>query len=175
MAQQLLARASWGTCEGAFVLRLTGPIRYPVAPALRAFLDEALTRTREHTVLLDLRGVESLDSTCLGLLARVGRSSLEALHRHAIIVCPDNDVATTLRSAAFDTLFAMTSVFPFDATPVLTEEVPLQPPAPGEGDELGPVVLEAHRALGSLSEENRRTYRDVIATLEAELRRGAPH
>ena len=42
MAQQLLARASWGTCEGALVLRLSGPIRYSVAPALRTFLDEAL-------------------------------------------------------------------------------------------------------------------------------------
>jgi anti-anti-sigma factor len=168
-------RAWWGTCERTAILQLAGPFRHVGARALRTFVDEVFGKQDCDTVLIDLRAVNHIDSTGLGLLARIGRCALEARHRRAVIVCPHNDVATTLRSAAFDTLFVMTDVFPFDEPPVLTE-VPLKPDAPQNADpNCGRVILEAHQDLASLSEENRRAYAELIASLEAELRRSQRH
>lgn len=171
MAELSSARARWGKCERTAVLQLAGPIRHVAARALRTFVDDVLAREECDTVLIDLRGVEQIDSTGLGLLARIGRCALEARHRRAVIVCPANDVATTLRSAAFDTLFVMTEGFPFDEPAALTE-VPLRSALQEANDPAsGRVILEAHRELASLGEENCRAYQDVIASLEAELRR----
>jgi hypothetical protein len=76
---------------------------------------------------------------------------------------------TCLRSAAFDTLFIMSEYWPFEREPHLSE-VPL------EGKELlpdvtGRVMLEAHRDLVAMSEENRLAFSGVVAALEADLNR----
>jgi anti-anti-sigma factor len=157
-----------GRCDGTLVLRLSGPIRYGAALALRGCVDELLAGEDHGGLLIDLRDVDAIDSTGMGLLARVGRTSLQRRGRRAVIACPDNDVATTLRSAAFDELFVMLDAYPFDDDDGTFTEVPLD--GLGEGpSELGWIILDAHRDLSSVSERNREAYADVIAALEADL------
>ncbi len=170
--------AYYGHVDGTLVLRLCGPIRFVACQALRGFVDGL--RTSEEDVLIDLRDVQTIDSTGMGLLARIGRSSLEGRGRRAAIACPCNDIATTLRSAAFDTLFVMLDAYPFDEHDAGFTEMPLGAGAPDGGSDaqltLGRVILDAHRDLASMSEHNVEVYRDVITALEAELRatRGSP-
>jgi anti-anti-sigma factor len=160
------ARASFGHVQGVSVLRLAGQIRFVTARALRHFVDDFIAHDDGDGMLIDLRAVELLDSTALGLLARIGRDSLTRRGRRAVIVCPDNDVAICLRSAAFDELFVILDEYPYvDTTPLV--DVPLD--APDGEPELGRVILDAHRDLARLSERNLDVYRDVIAALEAEL------
>jgi anti-anti-sigma factor len=136
---------------------------------LRRFVDDIVAQDDGVGVTIDLRDVDTIDSTGLGLLARVGRLSLQKRGRRAVIVCPDNDVATCLRSAAFDELFVMLDEYPYvDGAPFT--EIPLGPPDGSQGEpELGRVILDAHRELARISEHNLDAYRDVIAALEAEL------
>jgi anti-anti-sigma factor len=163
-------QAYCGHVEGTLVLRLSGPIRFMTAQALRQFVDGIVAR-EDGSVLLDLRGVEAIDSTGMGLLARVGRSALRGHGRRAAIACPENDIATTLRSAAFDQLFVMLDAYPFDEHDESLSEVPLEPLAAEDADlGLGRIILDAHRDLASVSEKNLEVYRDVIAALEADLR-----
>lgn len=170
MRDASMPRASFGHCENTAVLSLKGQIRHISAGALRAFVDEVVSADASDTVLIDLRGVEFIDSTGLGLLARIGRSTLQLHGRRAVIVCPNNDVATTLHSAAFDKLFVMSESYPFDEPADLTT-VPLQPPDDTEAQRTqGRVILEAHQDLSALCEQNREAFKDVIAALETELR-----
>jgi anti-anti-sigma factor len=159
------------------VLRLVGPIRFTSARALRRFVDDVVAHDGDGDfgVALDLRGVEMIDSTGLGLLARVGRFSLEQAGRRAVIVCPDNDVATCLRSAAFDQLFLMLDEYPYRHDGPFTE-IALEPSDCGAGaePEIGRILLDAHRDLACISERNLEVYRDVIAALEADLGSKAP-
>ncbi len=174
-----LPKVGFGHVDHTAVLTFQGQIRHVAAGALRSFVDEVVAADEADTVVIDLSGVEFLDSTGMGLLARIGRHSLEDHGRRAVIVCPDNDVAITLRSACFDKLFVMTEYFPFEH-PAQLFDVPLSPPL-GEGAETaqGRVILEAHQDLSSLGEQNREAFKDVIAALEADLERksaaaGAP-
>jgi anti-anti-sigma factor len=162
------ARAFCGYLDESLVLALKGQLRYMTARALRAFLDSLLEQDGTETVIIDLRELESIDSTGMGLLARIGRTTLTH-GRRSVIVCPAHDVMTCLRSAAFDTLFIMSEYWPFEREPHLSE-VPL------EGKELlpdvtGRVMLEAHRDLVAMSEENRLAFSGVVAALEADLNR----
>jgi anti-anti-sigma factor len=166
-------RAYYGHVDGTFVLKLAGPIRFVAAQALRVVVDGLIAGERAG-VLIDLRSVDVIDSTGMGLLARVGRSSIQH-GRRASIACADNDVAITLRSAAFDELFVMLEGYPFDDEGATLAEVPLDAP-PGTSAELGlgRVILDAHRDLAGVSERNRAAYRDVIAALEADLLAAQP-
>jgi hypothetical protein len=109
-----------------------------------------------------------IDSTGLGLLARIGRVTLERCGRRAIIVCADEDILTCLYATAFDTLFVLVDKYPFEPEPVL-DEVVLETKADPTGRAMGRLVLDAHRDLASLSGGNRKVFGEVVDALEAEL------
>ena len=170
MVNPTTAHASYGLVDGTSVLRLTGPIRFVVAQELKRFVDDVLAREDGDGITIDLRAVDVIDSTGLGLIARIGSASLRRRGRRAVLVCPDNDVAVCLRSAAFDELFVMLDEYPYDED-VHLSEISLGPPPGGPAEpQLGRIILDAHRNLASISERNREAYRDVIAALEADLR-----
>lgn len=168
MASMQTPRAFFGRIEHSMVLALKGQVRYMTARALRGFVDDVLEQNGSDTVIIDLRELESIDSTGMGLLARLGRTTLEH-GRRSVIVCSVRDVMTCLRSAAFDRLFIIVDRWPFDQETVLAE-VPLENKE-HQPDLMGKLILEAHRDLASLSDENQRTFAAVISALEAELER----
>ncbi len=169
MATMRAPRVYFGRHDSSPVLVLKGHVRYMVVRALRSFIDGLLAEEQSDTLIIDLRELDAIDSTGMGLLVRLGRQTL-LRGRRAVIVCGVKDVITCLRSAAFDTLFLIVNEWPFDeeagVEEVALDSGELQP------DLLGRLMLEAHRDLASLSEENQRTFTGVISALSAEIERG---
>jgi anti-anti-sigma factor len=161
-------RAFFGHVERSPVLALKGHVRYMTVRALRGFVDELIASHDNDTMIIDLRELEAIDSTGMGLLARLGRSTLQH-GRRSVIVCAVQDVMTCLRSAAFDTLFIIVSEWPFEEeislSEVSLESKDLQP------DVMGRFILDAHRDLAAICEENQRAFAGVISALEADLER----
>jgi len=168
MTGETTPRVLFGRSDRAAVLRLEGPVRYTTSRALRAFVDDTLAGAPTELFVVDLRGTTFVDSTGLGLIARVGRLALARSGRRAVIVSPETDVMTVLRSAALDVLFVIVEEPPGDL-PAELAEVALGPLKGDADGSAGRVILEAHRDLSALSEKNHDAYRDVIAALEAEL------
>jgi anti-anti-sigma factor len=166
MATMQSPKAFLGHLEQSLVLVLKGQVRYMTARALRTFLDDLMAHEGNDAVIIDLRELEAIDSTGMGLLARLGRTTLEH-GRRSVIVCSVRDVMTCLRSAAFDTLFIIEEQWPFEQEATL-DEVPLESKDPLP-DAMGRVMLEAHRDLAALSEANRQAFTGVIVALESEL------
>lgn len=158
-------KVRYGKNPDAIAVALEGRVHYAFTARLRTLFDELAGRLHNETLLVDLRLLEAIDSTGMGLLARLGRASLRR-GRRGVIVCSNDDVSICLRSAAFDELFVFLGEWPFEESMPLGE-VPL-----GGGDwspeQLGKVMLEAHRDLASLSERNRQSFAAVISALEAE-------
>jgi anti-anti-sigma factor len=168
MATYSPTRAYYGHLDQSPVLALKGQLRYMEARVLRTFIDDLLLRDQDGAVVIDLRELEAIDSTGLGLLAHVGRVTL-ARGRRSVIVCPIRDIVTCLRSVAFDGMFSILDAWPFMAEANLAE-VPLEQrelPA----DVLARVMLEAHRDLAQVSPKNQRAFSGVISALEADLER----
>jgi anti-anti-sigma factor len=172
MATMQPPKAFYGYLDESLVLVLKGQVRYMTAKALRSFLDHLLAKEVTDTVLIDLRELDAIDSTGMGLLARLGRFTLEH-GRRAVIVCSVQDVVTCLQSAAFDSLFIMLEKWPFDEEAAVLE-VPLDA-RDLVPEIIGHIMLDAHRELVSLSDDNRRNFGAVVTALESELdRRSSP-
>src|SRR5512147_2204129 len=116
MATMQVPRAFYGRFDQSSIFVLKGHVRYLAVQALRPFIDQMLAQEPQDTLVIDLRELEAIDSTGMGLLARLGRSTLQR-GRRSVIVCSVHDVITCLRSAAFDRLFILTEQWPFDDEP----------------------------------------------------------
>lgn len=140
---------------------LEGLVRYTECRELKAFLERVVLPEMGETMVIDLRDVNGIDSTGLGLLALIGRYSLSHFSRRAVILCPEGAVAQTLRAMRFDKLFTVTESLD------VPEELPLeevQRQAPQEN--LANVMLEAHKELSSVDERNKARFTDVVEQLE---------
>ena len=168
MATMQAPRAFLGHQHHSLVLALKGEVRYMAVRTLRPFLDEFVSQAQDDTMIIDLRELEAIDSTGMGLLARLGRITLQH-GRRAVLVCSTEDVMLCLRSAAFDQLFIIEDHWPFDEEARM-REIPLEA-SDLEPDVMGRFILEAHRDLASLSESNQRTFGGVISALAADLKR----
>jgi|APLak6261674355_1056100.scaffolds.fasta_scaffold05473_2 anti-anti-sigma factor len=149
---------SWLCFEGA--------IRYTEARELKAFLQRVVLPEMGDTMVIDLRDVESVDSTGLGLLASIGRHSLAHFSRRAVILCPEGQVAQCLRAMQFDKLFTLTDKLE------VPRDLPLaavKNPAPQEA--LASVMLDAHKELSDVDERNKARFHDVVEVLEQSMRR----
>ncbi len=157
--------ARYAKDAGTWVLRLAGDVRHPLAPALNALLDQAFEDTALTHFVIDLSATEAIDSTCLGILARItNHLSGRGLGRPAII-SPNADVTTLLRVVCFDRLFHLVTESPVD--PQRLE--PVAALAVNEREMLT-LVLEAHRRLCAIDARTHAVFQDVVTALETEQR-----
>jgi ABC-type transporter Mla MlaB component len=166
--------AFYGRREETSVFALAGDVRYVVALALRKFVDDVLLRDGSSTRVVDLRKAVCVDSTGLGLLAHIGRTTIEQKGRRAVlVVAKDGPLGKMLRAVAFDVVFDLLDVYPLDdgleLQPVVLDGSPL---SPGRLDAAhAQVMVDAHEELMALSDENRQAFADVVAALKAGIRR----
>ncbi len=156
----------YGHHEQLSWLCFDGAIRYTEARELKAFLERVVLPEMGDTMVIDLRDVESVDSTGLGLLASIGRHSLSHFSRRAVILCPDNQVAQCLRAMQFDKLFTLTDKLE------PPRDLALEPVAAAPAQQnLASVMLDAHKELSDVDEQNRSRFSDVVEVLEREVAR----
>lgn len=157
---------------GLVVLKMSGEIRvvvegrYQLSSAFNQFLDQLFADLDFDDILIDLSEADMVDSTNLGLLARITRFTQSRFGRKATILCTNPDLSQILEAVCFDREF------------VLVKE---QRDVPGELVEIAGcsqsdvehtrTVLEAHKVLMALSPQNVEAFKEVVALLEKRLAR----
>jgi anti-anti-sigma regulatory factor len=151
------------------VLRYLGRAVYTMAPAIERFMEGLLPAEVEPGGLVfDLREARMLDSTNLGLMARLAaRVENGSDEPRCLIVATSEDVTDVLRSMGMDSLFRIVSADPIVDEPGPEEEIVLEPTGQHE---LMRTMLEAHRVLAQIDSKDRDGLRAVVEGLEAELR-----
>jgi anti-anti-sigma factor len=149
---------------GVHLLRFVGDIRHPMGPALERFLDRWLSEEPAGGLVIDFSETRIIDSTCLGLLARLAVGLRAQGRPKATVVSPLPDVTEVLRSMSFDRLFEIVGEMPVD----LPGGRPVPTPGARDSDALLATMLGAHRTLMALSERNRLEFKDVVEALERE-------
>jgi anti-anti-sigma factor len=94
-----------GDHDGIYVLKFTGDVRVTLCATMDAFLRALLSRDDFRSVLIDLSETEGIDSTSLGLLAKL---SLETQRRFELVptlVSTNPDITRILRTMGFDDIF----------------------------------------------------------------------
>jgi len=160
----------YGSHEGVQVLRFLGHITYTLAPAVSRFVDRLFSGAPLTGFVIDLREALSVDSTSLGLLARIANRMRERGGRRVTIISDQEDINEILLNMGFDHVF---DIVGNSAAPI-GEAQPL-PIEPADQGILGRTVLEAHRTLMALNERNRSQFADVVSLLEQQGADGRPH
>ncbi len=148
--------------EGTFVLKFIGDVRLTLCAALDAYIEKIFSVLTFDAIIIDLTETDGIDSTSLGLLAKLSILSQQKVGFLPTLVSTQDDMNRLLQSMGFDHVFNIVS----EVTPTATELEDL----PGQvlSEELvKDKVLEAHRILMNLNEHNRTAFRDLVSALES--------
>ena len=148
------------------LLKLTGELRYPLGPSLNQAVNTLFAASELQGVVVDLQETDFIDSTCLGLLARVATQPSPTARDRAVIVSTHADINQLLKTMGFDQVFDLVLSPPPRA--VAADLTPAAEPAGATARVDQQVMLEAHRVLSEINEKNRQMFQDVIEQLETE-------
>lgn len=151
--------ADQGQC---YVLKFVGDIRYTMGCALDELLEQHLIEEDIENVFVDLSEATSIDSTSLGLLAKIANLMHNRNKHKVLLVAPNDDISQLLESIGFDEIFDICrKEYP---CPPASEQLQITDPAK---EQMAKTMLEAHNILSELNDKNRAMFKDVVGILKA--------
>lgn len=159
----LSGRILYAVHDGTYVIKFAGDVRVPLCASLEGFLDRMFSDGSLQAVLIDLTETVAIDSTALGLIAKIAVVLRQRMDKKPVILSTNPDVNRILGSMGFDRVFLILEKAP--APEGSLDELPFSEPSQ---QELTRHVIEAHRVLMSLNDRNKATFRDLVAALECE-------
>ncbi|MBA6411932.1 STAS domain-containing protein [Parahaliea sp. F7430] len=149
------------TQDGAYVIRMEGDVRLTLCTTIDEFMQRMFADPEFVSVWVDLCDTEGLDSTTLGMLAKLALEAYERFgFRPALYSCSPS-INRLLSSMGFQRLFDLHEELCGNTLGI--DEIPH---VEGSEQAVKDKVIEAHRVLMGLSEENRARFSDLMAALE---------
>ena len=149
---------------GIHGLKYVGNIRYTIGASLDKFIKTIFDGPKPKGFMVDLRETETIDSTNLGLLARIANLMKQCCASRVTLVSTNEDINRLLFSIGFDEVFDIVD----ETGHVMTDSHELGL-SEDTGPEMAQTVLDAHRTLMSISEDNKARFQDVIELFEQQL------
>ena len=151
---------------GTYVLKFVGDVRLNICLPLSVLSHEKIQALHLTEMLVDLTDAICIDSTALGLLAKIAQEMKKEVGCKPTIICTKDAIHQILLQMGFDEVFT-----------ILTEHLHC-----GEGLKEFTEQLEshsagcylslcAHKVLMELNEENKVRFQSVVDELERDLRR----
>ena len=148
-------------CRGAYMLKLVGDVRVNLCAAIDDYLRGMFDDPEFDNVVIDVCDAEGIDSTTLGQLAKLSLQLKRRCGFYPVVYSSNPGISRLLRSMAFDRIFDIRDESCAD--PEAVRELPGLAADPAAAREK---VIEAHRTLMNLSEENREKFQDLVSVLE---------
>ncbi|MFA7555510.1 MAG: STAS domain-containing protein [Spongiibacteraceae bacterium] len=148
--------------HGTFVIKMVGDVRLTLCTTIDDYFDEIFSSPEFTGVVIDLSEAEGIDSTSLGLLAKLAIQAKKRYQLIPIIVSPNPCITRLLDSMGFDKVFAIRDKIEQVASGALGE----LPVKCADEDCVRSKIIEAHRVLMALNEKNRQTFSSLVSTLE---------
>jgi len=143
-------------------LRLAGRLTFTAAGPLNRFLD-GLAKGSMVAAVVDMVSADYVDSTILGILARLVRLVRERGKGRPVLYVAGADMDVLLDSVGFQTVFDIRHESPPPVPDYVDIESVAEPPPAADA------LLEAHRMLMDLNERNRAAFQDTVDALRRHL------
>ncbi|MFO1371313.1 MAG: STAS domain-containing protein [Candidatus Competibacteraceae bacterium] len=147
-----------------YVLKLVGDIRYTMGCALGDFLNDLFSQCDYDDIIVDLTETHSIDSTSLGLLARIANFSREHFAHKTTLLSTNPDVNQILDNMGFYEIFSIHDTG--ETIAATLQQLAIDTPCK---DDLTRIVFEAHRTLSELNPRNQEAFQSVIESLRPKL------
>jgi len=128
--------------------------------ALEEYFERVFNDQEFLSVWVDVTGATGLDSTTLGMLAKLAIKTHEKFGFRPTIFSANPGIDRLLQTMGFAQLFDVRN----EACEGYTHDIPAHPSTESEIRER---VIEAHKTLMAMSEANRDAFQDLVRTLEA--------
>ncbi len=147
--------------NGAYVIRFEGDVRLTLCTTIDDYFQKMFDDPAFASVWVDLCSAEGLDSTTLGLLAKLALTVKERFGFQPAIYSCDPGINRLIKSMGFQRLFDLREEVCGNP-----EEAVAIPVVEGSESEVKDKVIEAHKVLMELSSENRARFKDLLTALE---------
>ena len=148
--------------DSTYVLKLVGDVRLTLSTTLEKCIRRALNAGNHQQVVVDVTEAEGIDSTSLGMLAKLSIHVQQNNGYVPFLVYRSEDIHRLLTSMGFaDTVYIMMEDEALAAASTEVVEA-----LDDDEETLRQRVLEAHRVLMSLNKQNEETFRDLVCALE---------
>jgi anti-anti-sigma factor len=150
--------------EKKFFIQLIGDIRYHVSNLLDVVINQSCNFNEIERIFVDLRETLFIDSTNLGLLAKIVKKSQEYKLKKPALISTNEDVNIILRSMSFDDVFEFLECPPNDFSELHFIEI--------SGVDEQPSIhlyFDAHKTLMEMNENNYQEFSEVVRLFEHDL------
>ncbi len=149
--------------EGIYLLKFIGEIRLSLCPTLDNLVESITQDPEFKTVVIDLTETEIIDSTTLGLLAKIAMAAQKQSQFLPTLISTNPDITRVIVSMGFDKIFIIVRE-PASRIEEL-EEIPV---LKASEQQIRDQVLSAHKILMGLNSRNREEFRNLVRALECE-------
>ena len=151
--------------QGIYVIKMSGDVRLNLCIAFDDCIESLFAREDFQSVFFDLSCAENLDSTTLGLIAKVAIKCQTKSLPQPMVHCKNSGIIRLLTTMGIDEICRLV-----DQNPVAYEESNdfqrLKAASNPDEDQVKAKVLESHHILMALNESNRQTFKDLVQTLK---------
>ncbi|MBN2163673.1 MAG: anti-sigma factor antagonist [Pontiellaceae bacterium] len=153
-------RVMYAETTGIYLIQLIGNVRYTISRGLDKLINRISRDENAREIIIDLADTQFMDSTNLGLLAKLATVSHEKFNTYPLLISNNRNINLILDSMGFQQIFRMTSGRATSASSPLRFQDISDPGSPSAN-----ILLEAHRQLSGMNAKNAETFHDVIELL----------
>jgi anti-anti-sigma regulatory factor len=145
------------------ILKFIGDVRVLMSSALDNYFNSLYNRAILDRMMVDMTETQGIDSTALGLLAKMSIQLRNRFNVRPTIISTNPDITRILKSMSIDLICEIIETVDKQET-CFDELNPLQETE----DSVRQKVIEAHQTLMSLSENNRAEFQDLVSALKSD-------
>lgn len=149
--------------DGVYIIKMSGDVRLNLCVAFDDCIESLFDRNGFESVLFDFSEADNMDSTTLGLVAKLAVWYQKVKKGKPIAYCTNPGVRRLLQTMGLQELCEVVDTLP-DFSTSSPEYQRLK--ASSEEDKVKAKVLESHHVLMELNETNRQTFKDLVETLK---------
>ena len=144
------------------ILKFVGDVRVLMSGAMDNYFSSLYNKAILDRMIVDMTETQGIDSTALGLLAKMAIQLRNRFNVSPTIVSTNPDITRILKSMSFDLICDIVEK-PLDKNAAFDELAPVN----DNEDAVRQKVIEAHQTLMALSEDNRIEFQDLVSALKA--------
>jgi len=154
----------YAVLHGTHVFKLVGEIRAMTCSSLDHLLDKLAQDANLSGALVDLTETSFVDSTTLGVLAKLGLRMRSERNIQPVMLSTNPDITTLVNSMGLGQVYVVMNC---ESSSTCSCTLPEEQP---EAHDMLETVLEAHQALMNLNENNKAMFEPLVHQLENEHR-----
>jgi anti-anti-sigma factor len=147
-----------------YILKLVGDVRYTMGCALGDFLEALFARADYEDIVVDLTETQSIDSTSLGLLAKIANFNRQHFAHKTTLLSTNPDVNQVMDNMGFYEIFNIRDTG--ETITAALHQLAIENPSK---DDLTRIVYEAHQTLSDLNPHNEEAFKGVLDSLRSRM------